>query len=349
MTDFVYVPILRWKQGEQGALSYTDAADRQRMLPIAEIQAIESTATQPKLQRQMLRSGGTQYPIGIDFSEAISGLVPHALLADRCKRLQSAGVHAWPTIRTTHAIADLPGLAHFKGQPAVIVRSRAESTPLADVTLVIDALRKVCGKHTPIYVVLDLFALADVDPNVKAVGVAPQAQAVLAMSSVTQVAVAGGSFPMNLGALKPGVGNRLMRRELAVWKALRALPGCGAIVFGDYGVTNPEPLEEIDPTKMNPAAGIRYTLKDVWWVLRGSGVRTKGKGGMGQYNGLCKLLIASPDYSGATFSYGDKKYYDHAQPKATSGSLTTWRRDATNHHVVFTVRQMISGNVMSGL
>lgn len=345
MSDFIYVPILRWKQGEQGALRYTDAADRERMLPIAEIQVIESTVMQPKLQRQMLRAAGTEFPIGIDFSTAISGRVPHALLADRCKRLQSVGVQAWPTIRATHAIADLPGLTHFKGQPAAIVRSRADSTTLADLALVIDALRRACGKSMPIYVVLDLFALGDVDANVKATGIAPQARAVLAMPAIAQVAMAGGSFPMNLGALKPGVGNRLTRRELAVWKALRALPGCRAIVFGDYGVTNPEPLEEIDPTKMNPAAAIRYTLKDVWWVLRGSGVRTKGKGGMGQYNNLCKLLIAHADYCGATFSYGDKKYYDHAQPGATSGSLTTWRRDATSHHVVFTVRQLIAGNV----
>ena len=116
-------------------------------------------------------------------------------------------------------------------------------------------------------------------------------------------------------------------------------------MFGDYGVTNPEPLEDIDPTKMNPAAAIRYTLKSEWWVLRGAGVRTKGKGGMGQYNDLCRLLIKSPDYSGQTFSYGDHRYYEHAQPGASSGNLTTWRRDATSHHVVFTVRQLVSGNV----
>lgn len=55
MADFIYVPVLRWKQGEQGALRYTDAADREHMLPIAEVQQIETSATQPKLERPSSR------------------------------------------------------------------------------------------------------------------------------------------------------------------------------------------------------------------------------------------------------------------------------------------------------
>ena len=66
---------------------------------------------------------------------------------------------------------------------------------------------------------------------------------------------------------------------------------------------------------------------------------------MGQYNDLCRLLIASSDYSGANFSFGDFQYKAHAQVGASSGSLMTWRRDATNHHLVYTVRQLAAGNV----
>ena len=344
MTDFIYVPVLRWKQGEQGALRNLDPADRQQMLPIAEIQQLEAAATQPKLEKQMLRSAGKQHPIGIDLTETFEGRVPHSLLADRCRRLQAAGVMAWPTIRASHAIADLAGLTHFKGFSAVIVRSRT-GISLPDLIGVVNEVRKACGKATRIYVVLDMFAVGSEDPGAKAAGLEPLVKALIAHPAVEQVAVCGGSFPISLGGFKTGVNNKSTRRELAVWNALRVKPGCDEVVFGDYCVTNPEPLEDIDPTKINPAAAIRYTLKDHWWVLRGSGVRTKGKGGMGQYNELCKLLIAHPDYSGQAFSYGDGQYYAHAQPGAGSGNLSTWRRDATSHHLVFTVRQLVSGNV----
>lgn len=345
MTDFAYTPILRWKQGEQGALRYVGAVDREHMLPIAEIQGLERGAPQPILERQLLRSAGKTFPIGIDLATAYDGPVPIAGLVDVVRRMQLAGIPAWPVLRAFHAMVDMAALPHLKGQPAVVIRAYGESTPLVDLQSVVAGVRKACGKRMPIYVVLDLYALGDIDVHAKAALLQPQVAALVASGDVAQIGMAGGSFPMSLGSLKQGVGNRLPRRELAIWKILRTLPNSGAVMFGDYGVTNPEPLEDIDPSKMNPAAAIRYALKGEWWVLRGAGVRTKGKGGMGQYNDLCRLLIRSADYSAQAFSYGDGRYYAHAQPGASSGNLTTWRRDATSHHVVFTIRQLLAGNV----
>ena len=42
MNDFIYTPILRWKQGEQKALKNVAALDRSLMLPIVDVQALES-------------------------------------------------------------------------------------------------------------------------------------------------------------------------------------------------------------------------------------------------------------------------------------------------------------------
>jgi len=343
--NFSYLPILRWKQGEQGALRNVAVADRASMLPITEIQLLEPGSAQPILQRQLIRSAGTEHPIGLDLATAYTGPVPLLALADLSRRLRHAGVYAWPVIRVPHAILDVAGLVHFKGHPAVILRANGHSTPVSDFSAMATATRKACGKNTLIYAVIDLYALGDVDVHAKAAILRHHVLTLSALGELASIGMAGGSFPMNLGALKPGVGNKLPRRELDVWKILRSHAGCSHVIFGDYGVTNPEPLEDIDPTKMNPAAAIRYTLKNEWWVLRGSGVRTKGKGGMSQYNGLCQLLIKSPNYSGQHFSFGDGQYYAHAQPGASSGNLTTWRRDATSHHIVFTTRQILTGSV----
>lgn len=343
MADFLYVPILRWKQGEQGALRYVSALDRQRMLPIAEVQVLESGAAQPKLTQQVSKSSGVEHPIGIDLSDAYTGgPVPHAGLADVCSRLSRDGIPAWPVVRAVAALADLAGLASFKGFPALIIRARPGIT-VNELDRVISEARKVCGKRTALYLILDLYAIGDRDPVAGAAAIAGVVAHYCGMPSLTQVIIAGGSFPMSLGGLKPGINNFIPRQEVAIWQALRATAGCERVVFGDYGVTNPEPLEDIDPTKMNPAAAIRYALPTKWRIVRGSGVRTKGKGGMGQYNGLCQLLIALPDYSGKTYSYGDERYYAHAQPGTSSGNYMTWRRDATSHHIVLTVRALATG------
>lgn len=168
MTEFLYTPILRWKQGEQGALRKVPPADRERMLPIAEIQQLEEGVAQPKLERQLLRSRGKTHPIGLDLAMAYNGPVPITDLADVATRMQAGGVPAWPVLRAVHAIAGMASLSDLKGQPAVIVRAYGESTPLADLQAVIAGVRKACGKRMPIYVLLDLYALGDVDASAKA-------------------------------------------------------------------------------------------------------------------------------------------------------------------------------------
>lgn len=344
MANFVYVPIVRWKQGEQGALRYLDTTDRQHMLPIAEVQLLASGAAQPKLVSQMSRSAGEEYPIGIDLSDAYNGIVPHAGLADVCNRLIKEGIDAWPTVRAVAALGDPAGLSYYKGFKAVIVRARP-GIKIPELDAVISDMRKACGKRTALYLVLDLYAVGDRDPIAEAASISSVVAHYCSMPTLTQVVLAGGSFPMSLASLKPGINNLLVRQEVAIWKALRKTAGCVNVVFGDYCVTNPEPLEDIDPRKMNPAAAIRYALTTHWRVIRGSGVRSKGKGGMGQYNGLCQLLIVHPDYSGKTYSYSDARYHHHAQAGTTSGSLTTWRRDATSHHIVLTVRNLAAGTM----
>lgn len=345
LAELKYVPILRWKQGEQHALRKVASADRQWMLPIAEVQEVEAAPTQPKLEKTMLDSAGTNYPIGVDFATAGFLLVPHALLADRCRRLKAAGVEAWPVIRVSHGIADLAGLSHFKGHSQLVVRSRVDQSPLADVLKVVAALVKECGREVKIHVVLDMYAIGDVVPAAKAAQLRPQVAALSTLAKVATVTVAGGSFPLGLSGLKQGSAHYLERKELTIWQEVRKLVDCDGVIFGDYGVTNPEPLEDIDPAKLNPAAAIRYALSTTWRVLRGGGVKTPGKGGMGQYKGLCKILIKSPDYSGVTFSFGDERYEFHSQTTTSSGSYMTWRRDATSHHIVLTVRDHIAGNV----
>lgn len=346
MKQFTYFPILRWKRGEQIATRKLVLADREPMLPIAKVQTLEAGGEQPKLRTQIEQAAARTVPIGIDLCDALKPTVPLSVLARLTASFQANGLQAWPVVHAADALLDLPGLAQFKGQPALILRVDPHHALLATTTSLVATVRKACSRAlTKLYVVLDLNAIGEIDLGALVGLLEPFAHDLLLTNEVTQVAAVGGSFPYTLGGFKIGVGNRLQRKELAIWKLLRKKPGCQAVAFGDYCVTNPKPLEDIDPRAMNPSAAIRYTLQDAWWLLRASGVRTKGKGGMGQYNDLCRLLIASTNYSGPTFSFGDQQYEVHAQTRASSGNLTTWRRDATNHHLVYTVRQLLAGHV----
>lgn len=344
MANFVYVSFLRWKKGEQDALRYLKDADRAHLLPVADVLELEQGRRQPKLVSQVVKSAGGTYPIGVDLSDAFDGPVPHHDLADVCQQLVQAGVQAWPVVRARAALADLAGLTHLKPFAAIVVRAR-EGITFEELDAVLDGVRKTSGRAKPIYLVLDMHAMGNAEPAAKAAAVQMAVARYCAHPSLTQVVIAGGSFPMTLAGMKQGINNYVDRKELKVWQALRAVPECRAVVFGDYCVTNPEPLEDMDPTKINPSAAIRYSLNTRWWVIRGAGTRSAGKGGMGQYNHLCDILVSHPDYSGVGYSYGDDRYHYHAQPGSKTGNLMTWRRDATSHHLTLTVRAILAGVV----
>lgn len=345
MEQFDYFPILRWKQGEQSAVKKLGVAERQVMLPIAELQQLESNPRRPKLISILTACGATQMPIAVDIKTAVAGRVSMQSVARLIGTLQTAGLRVFPAIHGTHAQLDPSGFTHLKGQPAVVIRIVPHRMLLTDATALISQFRRALGAKASIYVLLDLEAIGEVEVNASALMLETFVRGIISTCDPLQIAVAGGSFPMTLGSFPVGVNNYIPRKELEIWKALKAKPGCAEVKFGDYAVTNPEPLGDIDPRTMNPAAAIRYCLDDKWWLPRASGVRTRGRGGMGQYNDLCKLLIASPQYSGSSFSFGDERYAHHALPATTSGSFMTWRRDATNHHLTFTARQLIAGTV----
>jgi len=336
-----YYPILRWKQGEQLAMARLDAADRAGLLPIAEVQVLE-TGSQPKLEKTLRSAHANQYPIAIDIKPVYLGTrVPLARLAGIVGRFRKAGLAVWPVVHDADALADTAGLLAFKGHADLVLRIYPNDTPLTAALAIAKGARKAMGRAGRLHVVVDLDSIGDIDPNAVAAMAVPYVRDLTALGDVTRVIVAGGSFPLTVGGFKLGVGNLLPRRELSIWKAVGAASGCHGAAFGDYGVTNPQPLEPIDPRTMNPSAHIRYTLKNDWWLLRASGVKTKG---WAQYNGLCVLLVNDARYCGTAFSFGDDRYMAHSKTGSTSGSFMTWRRDATSHHLVYTVRQLAAGN-----
>ncbi|MBK8727627.1 MAG: beta family protein [Holophagaceae bacterium] len=345
MSVFSYFPILRWKQGEQHAVRNLASGDRTKMLPLVEVQFLEPGSAQPKLKATLQKAQASGAPIGIDIGEAYNSRVPLHDFANLSLGFQTAGLQAWPVVRGADALFDIPGLTHFKGQPGLVLRILPNEIRLATVMTLLPAIRKACGKNTLVYVVIDLDSIGEIDLQALAGMAEPFVKDILASGLVKQVAVVGGSFPYSLMGLPVGAGTMLERKELEVWKKVRALPGCTEVAFGDYAVTNPKPLADLDPRTINPAAAIRYTQKNHWWLLRGSGIRSKRAGGMKQYNSLCQLLIANANYSGKTFSFGDTRYDFHANTPAKTGNLMTWRRDATSHHLVYTVRQLLAGQV----
>lgn len=331
-----YYPILKWKTGEQKAVQQLAAADREPMLPILELQKVAGGLSPAHVVAALVKANVGAWPIGLDL-RLVHEPVNFAALTKYCSAAAKAGHVAYPVVRAPDLFAQLATVSTLNGVSGVVLLLRLHMITLAGTLSAIADVRKAIGKNVPLHVVYDVGPIGEVDTAWLAGFAEPFVRDTLAQGTTTHVAIAGGSFPLSLAGLQVG-NNELSRREWQMWQTLRARPGCADVRFGDYNVTNPEPLaEDLDPRAMNPAAAIRYALDGKWWLLRGRGAKTSG---FDQYNTLCRVLVADTRYAGPTFSYGDSRYYHHAQTGAPTGNFMTWRRDAASHHLVQTVRQL---------
>lgn len=88
---------------------------------------------------------------------------------------------------------------------------------------------------------------------------------------------------------------------------------------------------------MRPSASIRYTCESAWLVLKGRNVRDHG---YEQFHDMCRDLVQRQEYSGRHFSWGDEYIDECAARRVSKGSLTTWRKVGTSHHLAFVVGQI---------
>ena len=218
----------------------------------------------------------------------------------------------------------------------VLLRLRSDQIESQQIQQLVADLVNIGIKRQDIHILIDQYSLVGRDPSECQVAINPYLIEAFA-ASCASVTLGGGSFPMTLTGIKAGFKD-ILRVEWGIWKLIAGLNEFTHLRYADYAVTNPAPLPDIDPTKVNPSITIRYAINDHWHLLKGKGFKGASPG---EYRSLCKLLISNGAvYSGKGFSFGDRKYFDAAHGGDKNGIPWTWRREATSHHIVFTANSL---------
>jgi hypothetical protein len=348
---FKYIPILKWKQAEQIALREATIGVKQSVLPLVALQPVAPKAQQTmqaaqkdylsKCTASLLKSGFDKYPVAVDSAMTLpASLAPVKVLVTLCTHFQRNSIQVVPVVDGAVVDTHLTDLARLSAFADVVLRIRIDTISSGQISSLIASARKAIGSPSVgLHVLLDMWELVGTDQVAEAARALPYVSAAVTSRHVRSITIAGGSFPHTLTGIRQGT-SFIPRIELSIWKSLHAKPDLRDVCFGDYTVTNPRPLEPVDPRQINPSVAIRYARDTDWMLMKAGGSRTSG---MGQYNQVCKLLVQHSSYSGATFCYGDKQYHKHSQAGSTSGSYMSWRRDATSHHIEFTKRQLDKG------
>ena len=151
--------------------------------------------------------------------------------------------------------------------------------------------------------------------------------------------VATGAFPKDLSHLEKHKDHGISRTDFRLWqdfvKTLKRAPS-----FSDYTIQHPIYTE---PTpNANPSASIRYTLDDKWLIMRGEGLRNPKGAGFKQYPAQAQLLASQEIFKGADFSYGDAYIAEKAKDIKTkqTGNPKTWLEAGINHHLTLVAHQI---------
>lgn len=331
-----YVPIIRWKRGEQVALRELSVEDKSKIRPLIELLPNNFVKKKrPKnIVQQLLKSWGEKpFLLDLKYVQAI------------------LGSPAVDTIFTEARINDLTAIpVTSMDRDSVyqkLIKSAAEiSKKEICVRCAPDEVLKKSFESTLENFISDLGSIPEKVHLMIDYGVRTDSQVSIrnVMSAVPNpeawksVVISSGAFPQDLSRLEKNKRHDLPRNDWLDWKKYVLSNPKRRPTYSDYTVQYGAhvPLD-VPP---NYSASIRYAHDEYWVVMRGESVFKDDGPGFGQWPAIALLLCEQDEFCGEAYSYGDRYIHEMGQQSENSGSAETWIRAGVNHHLVFATRQI---------
>lgn len=364
--EYHYVPVLKWKRGEQIGLQNVEETLRSMITPLIEIPPIpwdyendnvkysieEYIQTIPKT---ILKSWGEHKPFFFDISLLEQDKISRGdsiiewFFGQLCPAAQLIPV---VSLNSTNEYLESIKLLLKKQNFGICLRIYKDDIDDAEtfknnVTSLISYLGT-----TPkdVDLIIDFEYISETPPLVTIITILNNY--IFSHNEWRTISFISSSFPYDMSSIRRDSIETLNRLEWQLWETLLIKYKSGHIIrmpsFGDYGISNQESAE-IDPREMNISGHLRYTIEDEYMIVKGAAVRdVKGKNGkilrkgrsFAQMRQLCAELIKKPEFYGEGFSTGDKYIVDCANEIVSTGNPETWRRVGTNHHLTLVARQL---------
>lgn len=353
-----YVPVVRWRRGEQSALELLNPSLKNSLTPLIEIPPIpwdfENDVPKRTVDKH-LENIGTQVekcwdctnPVFIDALQIClddeeqmeDGRHPLEFIVDE---LQAKGIPVIPVISSNYGTN-----YHVTVKSILAKYHNGICFRLSDVDF--DDMKTSIEKFLNFFSIQpkEIDIIVDynyIDPDY----VTRTARLVLGtfstlpyISDWRTLTFIGTSFPRDLSKIATGTDGSIPRTEWLIYKKILESNLSRIPSFGDYIISNPV-YDEIDPRFMQMAAAIRYTVADEFLIFRGYSVRSPKYNGWGQTQGLAQRIIKHSQYSGENYSFGDKYIYDCAHETKSTGNAEVWRKVGTNHHLTLAINEISS-------
>lgn len=353
--EYHYVPVLKGKQGEYGALAEADDRVRSSITPLIEIPSVpyDFAAEEPaksaqahvgEVAKKIERCWGGERRFFLDAGllaeeDQIDGRHPLAVVLDDARELGLQAVPVTGVARSESYDAAVEGAvsADQRGICLRLVGEDLEEPEELPEVVEAEVMAALGLKTGEVDLVLDLGSIS-AEQRWTGATVRLLLAALPEIGDWRSLTLIASSFPLDLSGIDGDSTALIPRAEWAIWRALHAradrlgrLPS-----FGDYAISHPAP-REVDPRIIQRSAAIRYSADDEFLILKGRSIQAQGSE---QHYDLAAELVNRPEFHGEDFSWGDAYVASRARRQGGPGSGTTWRKAGTSQHLALVTTQI---------
>jgi len=325
-----YRPVLSARLGEFEALARAGDAAWRVMTPVLELvpwQRDARAACKHFLDRVL-----EHLPVRV-FAVDAGGVPPDTslrhgggVLGELLTELGSANVPVIPVVRagSVEDWADVGRYARPYGTALRLGPTELDTEAEFLLPPMLAALGRIEVAATDVDLMLDFAALE----GLARPGVARQVARLREAVPWRSVTIASGAFPGDLRGVAQGEVVAIRRRDVDLWRALRAgFAAGGELDYADYGVFHPHRSARRNGWRAAPPQ-LRYTVQDRWLVLKGAPKRAR------DFPDLCRRIRALPEFM-PDLGAADQAIVAYASGWHGTGNTATWRGISTAHHLDF--------------
>jgi len=349
-----YVPILRWKAAERGALSQLDTQDSNHVTPLIELVLENFVQNKKRLSNavamywvagQLMRCWGER-PIYLDLLNLPPARIPQpesclALLAGHIGLSKSSLIPVTGLHRASYYNIAVRNIAETMNQGACLRLTLQDLRSPALDQYVSDIISLLGLKQQEMDLLVDCEIVDRRVPEVNDL-----CQLIPNLDEWRNFIVTGGAFPKDLSAYRKNEQHSISRLEWTCWRdqAISLSRDTRLPNFSDYAIQHAR-YSARRPGRMSYSASIRYTVEDSWILMRGENVFRRGGPGFHQYPDLAIMLCDLPQYCGESYSSGDRYIKEISLQTTETGAAPQWLQAGINHHIAYVVRQLTNFNI----
>lgn len=345
LTKDIYVPALRWRQGEYQALSRLAAAAKDRIVPFITIPEVEFDfeTWQPKKSVQehvhpfaaRFNAKWGQRPAWVGVHPGIAdkpmgdGRDIPAYVFEALRILEANAIPVVPLDAAPPIVASV-GTIVATDSHGVAIAIRLEDLMKPDARARIEELAKSLDVALDeVDLVVDLGA-PNFEPYDTFAGALIAAMHRLGdLHTFRNFVMIGTAIPKTFKDVAKGA-DQLPRHDWLFYRVLvsKMPAGMRQPNFGDYTIVHPE-FKALDMRMIKPAGKLVYTTPEAWEVRKGGAFNDN----RAQMHDHCASIVASGKFNGAGYSNGDDYIAKCAVYKEGPSSQTRWKEVAINHHI----------------